>query len=150
MTSFYFFNPINTLSRYKTLHLSAMGAAIPLLLQLVCALPPILPFPRDEIHTEVTTGTVEVQDEVLPENDDDNITYETRGKSTLRIVFKIGDGTFDGDKTGSRKYAGGKGGGKVPGPPRNVGKKGKAKASTSDDRSEVVYEEPEQEYMDML
>ncbi|KAF8810083.1 hypothetical protein BYT27DRAFT_7186941 [Phlegmacium glaucopus] len=133
---------------YKTLHLSAMGAAIPHLLQLVCALPPILPFPQDEIHTEVTTGTVEVQDEVLPQNDDDDITYETRGKSTLRIIFKIGDGTNEGDKIGSRKYAGGKGAGK--GPPRNVGKKGKGKARTSDDPSEIVFEEPEQEYMDML
>lgn len=128
-----------------------MGAAIPLLLQLVCALPPILPFPQDEIHTEVTTGTVEVQDEVLPEDDDDDIIYQTRGKSTLGIVFKIGDGTYEGDKTGSRKYAGGKGGGKAPGPPRNGGKKGKEKAKTSDDGpSEVVFEEPEQEYMDML
>lgn len=115
-----------------------MGAAIPHLLQLACALPPILPFPQDEIHHTVTTGTVEVQDEVLPENDDDDMTYETRGKSTLLIVLRIGDGIFEGDKTGSRKYAGGKGG----------GKKGKAK----DDRpSEIVFEEPEQEeYMDML
>jgi len=96
----------------------------------------------------VTTGTVEVQDEVLPENDDDDITYETRGKSTLRIVFKIGDGTHEGDKTGSRKYAGGKGGKKTPGPLRNGGKKGKSKAKTLD--GEFVFEEPEQEYMDML
>ena len=123
-----------------------MGAAIPLLLQLTCALPSILPFPQDEIHTEVTTGTVEVQDEVLPQNDDDDITYETRGKSTLRIALKIGDGVYEGDKTGSRKYAGGKGGGKAPGLPRN---KGKTK-ETSDGPSEIVFEEPEQAYMDML
>lgn len=129
-----------------------MGAAVPLLLQLTCALPSILPFSRDEIHTEVTTGTTQVQDELLPEDNDDDITYQTRGKSTLRIVFKIGDGIYEGDKTGSRKYAGGKGGGKAHGPSRNEGKKGKAKAGTSDDRpSEVVFEEPEQEeYMDML
>jgi hypothetical protein len=124
-----------------------MGAAIPHLLQLTCALPPILPFPQDEIHTEVTTGTVEVQDEVLPQNDDDDMTYETRGKSTLRIVFKIGDGIFEGDKTGSRKYAGGKGGGKAL---RIGGKKGKAKETSDDRPSEIVFEEPEQEYMDML
>ena len=98
----------------------------------------------------MTTGTVEVQDEVLPQNDDDDMTYETRGKSTLRIVLKIGDGIFEGDKTGSRKYAGGKGGGKAPGPPRNAGKKGKAKETSDDRPSEIVFEEPEQEYMDML
>ena len=128
-----------------------MGAAIPHLLQLTCALPPILPFPQDEIRHTVTTGTIEVQDEVLPENDDDDMTYETREKSTLCIVLKIGDGIFEGDKTGSRKYAGGKGG-KVPGPQQNGGKKGKGKAKEiSDDRpSEIVFEEPEQEYMDML
>lgn len=126
-----------------------MGAAIPLLLQLTCALPTILPFPQDEIHTEVTTGTIEVQDEVLPEDDDDDVTYQTRAKSTLRIVFKIGDGNYEGDKTGSRKYAGGKGGRKTRGHPRNGGQKGKAKAS-DDGPSEVVLEEPEQEYMDML
>ena len=127
-----------------------MGAAIPHLLQLACALPAILPFPQDEIHHTVTTGTVELQDEVLPENDDDDITYETRGKSTLCIVLKIGDGIFEGDKTGSRKYAGGKGG-KAPEPQRNGGKKGKAKEVLDDRPSKIVFEEPEQEeYMDML
>ena len=126
-----------------------MGAAIPHLLQLACALPPILPFPQDEIHHTVTTGTVEVQDEVLPEDDDDDMTYETRGKSTLCVVLKIGDGVFEGDKTGSRKYAGGKGG-KAHEPQRNGGKKGKAKEILDDRPTEIVYEEPEQEYMDML
>ena len=123
-----------------------MGAAIPHLLQLACALPPILPFPQDEIHHTVTTGTVEVQDEVLPENDDDDMTYETRGKSTLCVVLKIGDGIFEGDKTGSRKYAGGK----AHDPLRNGGKKGKAKEILDDRPTEFVFEEPEQEYMDML
>ncbi|KAJ6500653.1 hypothetical protein C8R45DRAFT_76447 [Mycena sanguinolenta] len=87
---------------YKTLHLSAMGAAIPHLLQLVVALPPILPFAADEIHSTVTTGTMEVHDEVLPDDEDEDITYRTRGKSTLQVVFKIGDGEFEGD-TGSAK-----------------------------------------------
>lgn len=69
-----------------------MGAAIPLLLQLACALPPILPFPKDEIHTEISTGTAELQDEVIPDNEDEDITYQTRGKSTLYLVIHIGDG----------------------------------------------------------
>ena len=51
-----------------------MGAAIPLLLQLVAALPPILPFAENEIHSEVTTGTVEVHDEVIPDDEDEDIT----------------------------------------------------------------------------
>ncbi|KAK7035825.1 ribonuclease P protein subunit p20 [Favolaschia claudopus] len=88
---------------YKTLHLSAMGAAIPHLLQLVVALPPTLPFAADEIHSTVTTGTMEVQDEVIPDDEDEDITYRTRGKSTLQVVFKIGDGEFEGDDSGSAK-----------------------------------------------
>ncbi|KAI8999076.1 hypothetical protein BD414DRAFT_533870 [Trametes punicea] len=77
---------------YKTLHLHAMGAAIPHLMQLALSLPPILPFPQDEVHTEVTTGTVEVQDELIPEDEDENVSYRTRGKSTVSVVIKIGDG----------------------------------------------------------
>jgi hypothetical protein len=92
--------------RYKTLHLSAMGAAIPHLLQLSVALPPILPFAADEIHSHITTGTMEVQDEILPDDEDEDITYRTRGKSTLLIVMKIGDGEFEGDKSGPAKRAG--------------------------------------------
>ena len=49
-----------------------MGAAIPLLLQLSLSLPPILPFPPEDIHTEVLTGTVDVNDEVIPEDDDED------------------------------------------------------------------------------
>ncbi|THH31885.1 hypothetical protein EUX98_g2322 [Antrodiella citrinella] len=77
---------------YKTLHLNAMGAAIPHLLQLSVSLPSILPHPLEDIHTEVLTGTVEVQDEIIPEDEDEDISYRTRGKSTLSIVIKIGDG----------------------------------------------------------
>ncbi|KAI9059717.1 hypothetical protein FKP32DRAFT_1579193 [Trametes sanguinea] len=77
---------------YKTLHLSAMGAAIPHLMQLALSLPPILPYPQDEIHTEVTTGTVEVQDELIPDDEDEDVSYRTRGKSTVSVVIRVGDG----------------------------------------------------------
>ena len=69
-----------------------MGAAIPHLMQLALSLPPILPYSPDEIHTEVLTGTVHVQDELHPEDEDEDISYRTRGKSTINIVIKIGDG----------------------------------------------------------
>ncbi|THH09368.1 hypothetical protein EW145_g2071 [Phellinidium pouzarii] len=77
---------------YKTLHLHALGAAIPHLSRLAISLPPILPFPPDEIHTEVLTGTAELQDEIIPDDEDEDITLRTRGKSTMSIVIKIGDG----------------------------------------------------------
>lgn len=130
-------------NRYKSLYLSAMGAAIPLLLQLSMALPPILPFPTDEIHTEVTTGTVEVQDEVVPEDEDEDIMYQTRGKSTLRIVIKIGDGEFDGDRRGLPKKNGKNRGG-------DTGKADKRQPKQNSTAGEIVYQEPEQEDMEML
>jgi Rpp20 subunit of nuclear RNase MRP and P len=131
--------------RYKTLYLSAMGAAIPLLLQLSMALPPILPFSADEIHAEVTTGTVEVQDEVIPEDEDEDITYQTRGKSTLRIVIKIGDGEFDGDRSVPARRNGKNRAGNAGRPWKADGHGSKEKAS-----SETVYQEPEQESVEML
>ncbi|KAG6865676.1 hypothetical protein C0991_000446 [Blastosporella zonata] len=132
---------------YKTLHFSAMGAAIPLLLQLAVALPPILPFAADEVTTQVTTGTVEVQDEVIPDDDDEDLTYETRGKSTLKIVIKFGDGEFDGDKSSSaqkngKHRANGQGA-------KTTGNRDRRKA-TQNDFGEIVLQEPEQEDMEML
>ncbi|TFY55334.1 hypothetical protein EVJ58_g8310 [Rhodofomes roseus] len=81
---------------YKTLHLSAMGAAIPQLMQLTLSLPGILPHAPDEIRTEVQTGTVQVQDEVIPDDEDEDITYQVRGKSTVSVVITIGDGVDEG------------------------------------------------------
>lgn len=78
--------------RYKTLHLTALGAAIPHLTLLVTSLPAILPFPPNDIHTDIQTGTIEVIDEVLPDDDDAKIEYKKRGKSTLNVVMRIGDG----------------------------------------------------------
>ncbi|THH21100.1 hypothetical protein EW146_g404 [Bondarzewia mesenterica] len=77
---------------YKTLHLNAMGAAIPHLMTLVVSLPSILPYAADEIHTDVLTGTVEVQDELIPNEEDEDISYRTREKSSVSVLIKIGDG----------------------------------------------------------
>ncbi|TFK34850.1 hypothetical protein BDQ12DRAFT_726513 [Crucibulum laeve] len=137
---------------YKTLHLSAMGAAIPLLLQLSCSLPPILPYAVDEVHIDVTTGTVEAQDEVIPEDEDQDITYQTRSKSTLLVVIRIGDGAFEGDRSGPVKRHGRHSGGKNSARPaggKQGGDKGKSKL-TGKESSAVVYQEPEQDMMDML
>ncbi|KAJ3542802.1 hypothetical protein NMY22_g3373 [Coprinellus aureogranulatus] len=118
----------------------AMGAAIPLLLQLTCALPPILPFAKDEIKTEVTTGTTEVQDEVLPDDDDEDISIQQRSKSTLLVVLTIGDGQFEGDTSGPLKRPGKNASGKGRSPATSS-TKGKAVVPAT----EFVYAEPEQE-----
>lgn len=88
---------------HKTLYLHAMGAAIPHLVQLSLSLPEILPYSPDEIQTEVLTGTVEVQDEVIPEDEDEDISYRSRGKSTLSVTIKIGNGKDEGAHTGKGK-----------------------------------------------
>ena len=83
-----------------------MGAAIPHLMQLALSLPAILPYAPEEIKTEVLTGTVQVQDEVMPDDEDEDITYQTRGKSTVSVVITIGDGvdeTVGRGKTRSRR-----------------------------------------------
>ncbi|KAG6898236.1 hypothetical protein C0992_002250 [Termitomyces sp. T32_za158] len=133
---------------YKTLHFSAMGAAIPHLLQLVVALPSILPFADDEITTDVTTGTVELQDEVIPDDDDEDLTYETRGKSSLNVVLKIGDGEFEGDKSGAVKKNGkhrvGTTGGQGIKTPKNRDQRREPRAA------DIVLQEPEQEEMEMI
>ena len=69
-----------------------MGAAIPHLARLVISLPSILPFAPDEIRTEIFTGTAELKDEVIPDDEDEDITLQTRGKSTMRAIIWIGDG----------------------------------------------------------
>ncbi|KAI0933526.1 hypothetical protein AcW1_005335 [Taiwanofungus camphoratus] len=118
---------------YKTLHLSAMGAAIPHLMQLTLSLPPILPFSPDEVHTEILTGTVEVQDEVIPEDEDEDIGYRTRGKSTVSVVIQVGDGIDEVMKRGEGKEKG-KGGNK----PGKGGMKARNKNKDKDGRPERV------------
>ncbi|KAH8117455.1 hypothetical protein DFH11DRAFT_1575117 [Phellopilus nigrolimitatus] len=83
---------------YKTLHLHALGAAIPHLARLAVSLPPILPFASDEIHSEVRTGTAELRDEVVPDNEDEDVSIRTRGKSTMTVVIRIGDGEDEAGK----------------------------------------------------
>lgn len=77
--------------RYRELHLYALGAAIPHLARLAVSLPTILPFAPDEIHSEVETGTAELHDELIPDDEDEDISMRTRGKSTMSVVILIGD-----------------------------------------------------------
>ncbi|KAI9446779.1 hypothetical protein H4582DRAFT_2108355 [Lactarius indigo] len=68
---------------YKSLHLSALGAAIPHLF---------------------LTGTVDVQDELVPDDEDEDISYRTRAKSSLSVTVIIGDGV-DESIVGGSKWA---------------------------------------------
>lgn len=124
-----------------------MGAAIPHLLQLSLSLPSILPFPRDEVHVEVLTGTVEVQDEIIPEDEDEDITYQTRGKSTLSITIKIGDGKSDADRDVELAATKGKSAGGTASTTFGV-KRGKG-SSIQVPPQQMVFQEPEQDDMDV-
>ncbi|TFY70678.1 hypothetical protein EVG20_g2328 [Dentipellis fragilis] len=126
---------------YRTIHLNALGAAIPHLMRLAVSIPAVLPYAAQEIHTEVLTGTVEVQDEIIPDDEDEDISYQTRGKSTVSVIIKIGDGLdekLEGGKWSSR------------------GKRGKARmkaVATQNAKNravpeKVVVQEPEQDDMD--
>ncbi|KAF8520183.1 hypothetical protein BU17DRAFT_47030 [Hysterangium stoloniferum] len=77
---------------YDTLHLHAMGAAIPHLLTLAVSLPSILPFPKEDVKTEVRTGTIEVVDEIIPDDEDEDISTRTRGKGGVSIILKVNKG----------------------------------------------------------
>jgi hypothetical protein len=66
------------------------------------SLPEVLPFSREEIRKEILTGTVDVQDEVVPDDEDDDITYRTRAKSSLSVVIIIGDGVDESIAGGSK------------------------------------------------
>jgi len=125
---------------YKTLHLSAMGAAIPHLLLLSTSLPEILPYGPDEIHTEVLTGTVEVQDELIPDDEDEDITYRTRGKSSLSVVIKIGEG----DPEEAPRISNGKGKGKRVAGAQGGGARKKVRQEQSGTEA-IVFQEPEQD-----
>ena len=56
------------------------------------SLPEVLPFSPEEIRREILTGTVDVQDELVPDDEDEDITYRTRAKSSLSVVITIGNG----------------------------------------------------------
>jgi len=111
-----------------------MGAAIPICLTLAASLPDILPFGLSEIRTEISTGTVEVRDEIIPEDDDEDISYANRSKSTVSVTLVIGDGV-DETRPERRYPLGGK---------RQKKKKGQNR------KPEIVLSEPDQDDMDVV
>ena len=110
-----------------------MGAAIPICLTLAASLPEILPFGPDEISTEIVTGTVQVRDEIIPEDDDEDISYANRNKSTVSVTLVIGDGVDETRPT--KRYA--------------LSEKRRKRKDRSR-KAEVVLSEPDQDDMDVV
>ncbi|KAG8816036.1 hypothetical protein FRC18_001202 [Serendipita sp. 400] len=74
---------------YTEVYLAAMGAAIPHAVMLATSLPEVLPFDKKEIQTNVTTGSANVMDEVIPEDEDDEGGVQTRIKATIEIIIRV-------------------------------------------------------------
>lgn len=66
-----------------------MGAAIPHAAMLATSLPAILPYDRRELKTTITTGTVNVVDDVLPLDEDDEGSMKTRAKASVEIIIRL-------------------------------------------------------------
>jgi hypothetical protein len=121
---------------YRTLHLYALGAAIPHLLLVITSLPSMLPFSSNEISTEVQTASVPCTDEVLPTEEDEEeqeTTIEVREKSSLQIVLKIRDGERVGKK-GQRQMG-------------TAGKHSKRTKSPLSDESDEIQDAPSDDGM---
>ncbi|GAA5826491.1 hypothetical protein JCM11251_002395 [Rhodosporidiobolus azoricus] len=130
-----------------SLSINAMGAAIPLALTLALAVrdaipggePARLPGGSDEeaeagqeevVKMEVRTGSKVVRDEITPEDDDEDMIYQTRTKSTVEIELSIASslasslGQPGGGEKGRRGGGqGGRGGASARGRKRRGGKK---------------------------
>lgn len=110
-----------------------MGAAIPICLTLVESLPDILPHGSDRFRTEISTGTVQVRDEIIPEDDDEDMSYAIRSKSTVTVIFVVEDGA--NEMRPAKRHA-------AHGEKRHK-KKGNKK-------HEIVLSEPDQDDMDVV
>jgi len=111
-----------------------MGAAIPICLTLAASLPDILPFSPSQTKTEISTGTVQVRDEIVPENDDEDISYADRSKSTVSVTLTIGDGVDETRPT--KRYA--------------LSEKRQRKKKNQKPKAEIVLSEPDQDDMDVV
>ncbi|GAA5873364.1 hypothetical protein JCM3774_000759 [Rhodotorula dairenensis] len=93
-----------------TLTLHALGAAIPLCLSLALAIRDAIPGgepssggeeERDEpsdaavdapvVRMEVLTGSKDVHDEITPDDEDEDIVYQTRTKSTVSVMLSLAE-----------------------------------------------------------
>jgi hypothetical protein len=107
------------------------------------SVPAILPYPEDVIKIEVKTGTVELVDEIIPEDEDEDISTNTREKSSMSVVIHVGD---DVNTKQARKS--------VTAVKRGMRWKGKAKSMPASVKSvetgtaKVVVQEQEQDEVD--
>lgn len=106
-----------------------MGAAIPICLTLAASLPDVLPHSPSQIRTEILTGTTQVRDEIIPEDDQEDISYADRSKSTVNVTLIIENGV---DETRpAKKYV--------------LSEKRQKKKKSREHKQEIVLPEPDQD-----
>ena len=108
-----------------------MGAAIVHLTRLATSLPSILPFAADEIRTQLKTGTIEVHDEIIPTDEDEDISLRKRDKSIMEIIITIGDGDDVGARAQAKNIPKG----------HNKQRKGHTKTNASDDKKAAKHQQ---------
>jgi hypothetical protein len=101
---------------------------------------------------EYKTGTVQVQDELIPEDEDEDVVYETRGKSNLTVTIRIDGGDDDivlvsrrSKKVSTKRDLSRPAGKSKPPPKERPGKTVNAKNAAPE---AIVFQEPDQEDMD--
>jgi len=73
----------------RTLQIHALGAALPLGLSLSLAIPDALPGGQDSVIITVKTDSVEIQDEIVPDDDMEDLDYQTRTKSSIEVSISL-------------------------------------------------------------
>lgn len=88
--------PLSLPSRLRTITLHALSASIPHLFLLLHSLLAILPFPPADVHHAITTSSVKLTDELVPDDEEEPIVLGERWCSAVEIVIRVG-GSSRGD-----------------------------------------------------
>lgn len=114
-----------------SLDIYAMGAAIPLALSLALAIRDALPggSPNEQgeegsVKMTTRTGSMVVPDEITPQDEDEDLVYQVRHKSTVQVTLSLTVAISSERVRGSASFRGNRGRGRVRG--RGRGRGGKA------------------------
>jgi hypothetical protein len=84
---------------------------------LVTSIPLTLPFARDEIHIDSRTYTVDCTEEIIPDDEGEDIEYQVKSRSAVKVLIRIGNepipSAFSGPIPTKKKKKGRKQKGKI-------------------------------------
>ena len=88
---------VTTPSSLRSITLHALSASIPHLFLLLHSLLAILPFPRSTVHHTIKTSSVQLTDELIPDDEEEAITLNERWCSAVEVVISVGGGPGEAD-----------------------------------------------------